>query len=53
MEFVSIASWEAVCSETTRIRTVHILTVPFIAEDVLGDLGVRQAIRNIPKNVRL
>jgi len=33
-------------------------TVPFDsilggAEDVLGDLGVRQAIRGIPKNARL
>jgi hypothetical protein len=24
-----------------------------IAEDVLGDLGVRQAMRGMPKNVRL
>ena len=26
---------------------------PFTAEDVLGDLGVRQAIRSMPKNARL
>jgi len=26
---------------------------PVSAEDVLGDLGVRQAIRGIPKNARL
>lgn len=25
----------------------------FVAEDVLGDLGVRQAMRNIPKSARL
>ena len=26
---------------------------PFPAEDVLGDLGVRQALRKMPKGVRL
>ena len=32
----------------------YVLTFkPCIAEDVLGDLGVRQAIRSIPKNARL
>ena len=31
----------------------RILTTLLIAEDVLGDLGARQAIRNMPKNVRL
>lgn len=25
----------------------------YLAEDVLGDLGVRQAMRSIPKNTRL
>ncbi|KAF7330519.1 Cytochrome b5 heme-binding domain-containing protein [Mycena venus] len=33
-------------------RRISILTVA-IAEDVLGDLGVRQAIRNMPARVRL
>lgn len=27
--------------------------ISLLAEDVLGDLGVRQAIRGMPKNARL
>ncbi|XP_006459340.1 hypothetical protein AGABI2DRAFT_201485 [Agaricus bisporus var. bisporus H97] len=34
-------------------RTVTFDSILGGAEDVLGDLGVRQAIRNMPKNVRL
>jgi len=29
------------------------LFIDLLAEDVLGDLGVRQAMKKIPKNVRL
>ena len=30
-----------------------LINVPLAAEDVLGDLGVRQAMRAMPKNARL
>ena len=46
----SIASWEGVCS---KINLIHNAVLTFIAEDVLGDLGVRQAIRGMSKNARL
>jgi hypothetical protein len=40
---------QAISSELTDGRWIyHVL-----AEDVLGDLGVRQAMKKIPKNTRL
>ena len=44
-------------SEASALRQYH-RTSPYDAilggsEDVLGDLGVRQAIKKLPKNVRL
>lgn len=44
-------------SEEVSLRTMVYMKCDayreFVAEDVLGDLGVRQAIRGIPKNARL
>ena len=34
------------------LLSIHSLT-PMVAEDVLGDLGVRQALKSMPKDARL
>lgn len=44
-QFMSI--YLSFLASSTNGATVH------LAEDVLGDLGVRQAMKKIPKNVRL
>ena len=45
--------WAEVSFVMTLVSGTHAHTASFIAEDVLGDLGVRQAIKAMPKGARL
>lgn len=49
---VTVSAGE-VCGAVYFRCTTSLLTLILAAEDVLGDLGVRQALRNMPKNTRL